>query len=85
MSTGWRLCRVPIHGTTGQAVHRTYRVHVGVVGQQHGSQGQVVLPPRGNGGMSGTAPLPCKYGSLVLKAKLRLNLDKEPIGRLGYG
>lgn len=43
-----RLCRVPLTWTASPAVRGPHREHVGVVGRQHGGEGEVVLPPRGD-------------------------------------
>lgn len=42
------LRRLPLGRAAQPALHRAHREHVGVLGQQHGGQGQVVLPPRGD-------------------------------------
>jgi len=39
---------LPLGRAAQPALHRAHREHVGVLGQQHGGQGQVVLPPRGD-------------------------------------
>lgn len=42
------LCRLPVGWAAQPTLHWPHREHVGVVGQQHGGEGQVVLPPRGD-------------------------------------
>ncbi|KAL4687451.1 hypothetical protein H8959_019579 [Pygathrix nigripes] len=39
------LRRLPVSWPAPPPLHRPHREHVGVLGQQHGGQGQVVLPP----------------------------------------
>lgn len=42
------LCGLPVGRTTQPALYRPHRELVGVMGQQHGGEGQMVLPSRGD-------------------------------------
>lgn len=63
MIAGRRRGGVPVDGSSGPTVHRTYRGAVGGA-RRHGRARQVVLPPRGDRGLRWHIALPGSYTRL---------------------